>query len=127
MPANKDIPRIPPSEVTRVTKTFHGKDYKVQWRGLPIVVKKLLSPAETMSICSDINNFCTYGDDNDIAYSLLDLSFRINTIKYFTNIDLPTGIDEINFILYETDLFDTVTSHVNKDQIKAIMKAVGLE
>lgn len=125
MPANKDIKPIQPEEILKATRTFHGKDYRVQWRGMNLVVKKLLSMDEMAVMFSDIMNECTIGI-NEVAYILLDYSFRKHVILYYSNAILPDNPDDINYIIYETDLFDTVCSHANSDQVMAIKKSIGL-
>lgn len=110
-------PRISDSDIKRATRTFHGKTYKFKWRGLDVIVKKLLSPPELLSFYKDVLDLCSVGDDGSIVEPMLDLSFRIGVIKSYTNIELPKDINEINYILYETDLFDVVVSQINQSQI----------
>lgn len=119
--------RVPSSEIKRVTRTYHGRQKKINWRGLSITVIRLLSVQDLMSLIDDIIRCCTTteDDENVLNYAILDLSMRFNIIKKYTNIDMPEDLNEAQFVLYETDLFDVVCTEINKSQLDSIIKAIN--
>lgn len=118
------VEKVAATDVRRVTRTYHGKQRTIQWRGLPLTVKRLLTPSELVKTITEMIDRCRSGEDE--CPWLIDLSFRIGIVTSYALIELPGDLDELNFIMYETDLFEKVCENINQDQLSFIRNAVSL-
>ena len=109
----------------RVVGMRRTKYRKVAWHTSELVVKSFLTMKEYFDTVHSILDDCT-DKDGAVVYEMVDFATKLNVIISYALIELPDDIDELYYIVYETDLYKTVYSFANKDQIDAIVSSVDL-
>lgn len=92
------------------------------WNGNRIIVKNLLSVEEFSDAIFSIVSKCIDDDSKKVFVEMFDIAFMATVITSYTNIKLPSDINDINYILYETNLYEVIEGLANKRQIESIMK-----
>ena len=114
------------NEVLRVTGVS-GKQYKtIQWHTVQIVVRPLLNMEEYIKTVRAIVVDCM-SKDGEIAIELLDFSTRLHIIAAYAFVELPDDMEQLYYVVYQSDLYDTVLKVANRAQIDAIIKTVTCE
>ena len=62
----------------------------------------------------------------DVAVELLDFSERLHIITAYAYVDMPEDFKQLYYIVYNSDLYDTVIKYVNVNQVQAIHDAVRM-
>lgn len=98
------------------------KTKEITWRGRPITIKEQISVQEYLGLIQHILRDCIR--DENIAYEIVDFVTRVNIIGSYCFIDLPKDAQKLYDIVYGTDLYSEVTSHIKEWQLKNILNAV---
>lgn len=116
--------KILPLSTLKQTVGMSGKQYtEVPWHATRFVVRRFLSIQEVMTVIQRIiDGACDH--DGNILIGLLDFSIRLSIVTAYALVELPTDADELYYVLYGSDLYDTVCKNVNRDQIDMIKNAV---
>lgn len=96
---------------------------KITWHSAELCLRAFLPFDEYRQVINSIVEYCL-SPDGEIMYEYVDFATRLAIITSYALIELPEDFDELYFIVYESDLYQTVCSHVNKDQVSAILSAV---
>ena len=94
----------------------------VNWHAFSFTVRKYITAYEVESTIDHILNMCN--TENGFMPHLLDFAYRIGVIVTFSCVELPVDYEERHFVLYNTDLFDTICKHINADQLNEIKYGV---
>ena len=106
------------NELRRVAGVW-GKQYQtVQWHSTQLVVRHSLGINEYISLIRSIVADCS-PKDGEVAYELFDFSVRLNVVLAYAFVELPEDIESAFYILYNSDLYDTVRKYANTAQIDA--------
>ena len=100
-----------------------GQLKTIQWHARNLTLRQFLTLHEYISIVNDIVNDCKK-PDGSIAVELIDFAFRMNVISSYAYVEMPEDIDSIYYIVYASDLFDTIYRYANSAQIDSIKHAV---
>ena len=101
-----------------------AKQYKkVAWHTAELVVRQFLDVQETMALIDRIVHGAM-DPDGAIVVGLIDFSARIGIVSAYALVELPQNADELYYVLYASDLYDTVLKYVNKNQVEAVISAV---
>ena len=114
---------LPLSKVRSVVGQRRIKYRKIVWHTAELYIKTFLSLEEYNELTDSIVQYC-YVDADCPAYEMVDFALRLNTIAFYAIIELPTDIDELYYIAYESDLYDVVCANANKAQISSIISFV---
>lgn len=113
------------NNVKRITG-ISGKQYKkVMWHTSEIIVKQILTISEYMSVVNNILKDCQ-APDGSIVPELSDFAIRANIISAYGFIQMPEDIETLFYVVYSSDLYETICSAVNKAQLEAIKQSVIL-
>ena len=98
----------------------------IMWHGNAITVRELLPITELSSFVNSVLN-CCYDEKHDVVVpEMMDFAFRINVITSYATVELPDEICNQYAMAYQTDLFDSIVSVINKQQLCAIRDAIEL-
>lgn len=101
-----------------------AKQYKkVAWHTAELVVRQFLDVHEYMNLIHQILSDCKK-PDGSIAFELIDFSCRVNIVATYAMVELPEKIDDMFYIMYGSDLYDTVIKVANGRQISSIYDTV---
>lgn len=109
------------NELRRVAGVW-GKQYQtVQWHSAQLVVRHSLGINEYISLIRSIVADCG-PKDGEVAYELFDFSVRLNVVLAYAFVELPEDIEGAFYILYNSDLYDTVRKYANTAQISSAIE-----
>lgn len=96
------------------------------WRGHPVTITPLLPLSEVTQFVNSVMSGC-YNDKLDAMMpEMKDFGFRVNAIMRYAHVDMPDDIDKQYEIVYNTDIFEKVISHVNAAQLRSIEDAIDV-
>lgn len=106
----------------RINKPVNVRnEHTTLWNGNRITVKRLLAVEEFSEAVFAIVSKCIDDDRRRVYVEMFNIAFMSTVITSYTNVELPTDINDINYLLYETNLYDVVEGLANKKQIADIM------
>ena len=88
---------------------------------LLLSVRTMISMKESIKFTEMVLQLC-WGED----YEVMDFAFRCAVIAYYSNVQLPEGLDKKYEMVYGTNLYDTVMQYANRDQTEALYQAVKM-
>ncbi len=94
----------------------------VTWNGLEITVKPSLSLAEMLNFVSDIVTMC-FSDEGEYLPEVLDFAIRRSVLIYYSNLKLPSNIENQYPMVCDTDVYEKITESVNTRQLSEIIVA----
>lgn len=112
--------------VTALREAIKGKFDNIvtdEWEGLSIIIKRTLSLDEMRSFVAKVVESC-YDDDNTFAPERKDIAIRLSTIILYSNITLPTTLDEQYDFAYRTNIYDLIYDRIDQCQYAVIMRAI---
>ena len=121
-----DYKPLPLSNVRSVVGRRRIKYRKIVWHTAEMYVKTFLSLDEYKDLIDSIVRTCT-AEDGDCIYEMIDFVTRVNIIAAYALIELPEDIDELYYVVYESDLYDVVVKNANQWQIDSIIKSVDAQ
>lgn len=115
------IKALSAKEIRRVAGIC-GKQYqKVQWHSAQFVVRHSISIDEYVDLIRNVVADCT--TEHGIVYELFDFSHRVNVVSAYAFVELPEDVDDVFYIMYNTDLYETVCRYANAKQIESSRQA----
>lgn len=97
----------------------------ISWNNLPIVIRKIISPAELQKFIESVLIMCSDADDIT-AYlpEYMDYGIRYYTVLFYTNVVMPDDFLTSYKIIYETDLYDVIRANISNNQISALEEVI---
>jgi hypothetical protein len=97
----------------------------VMWHGIAVTVRPMLPLAEVTQFVNSVMDSCYDKGRDMFVPDMKDFAFRVNVVSRYACVELPPSIEEQYAILYNTDIFDTIMSHINQPQIESIKDAIN--
>lgn len=94
------------------------------WFGRKIEIRKTIGFGAVQDFIGHVVAEC-FDDDGEYVASMRDFMTRYCTVMYYTNVPLPTDVDEAGTFLYDTNLYDLVKSVADPTQLAMIVDAVN--
>lgn len=117
------IPKVTASTLKRIAGVS-GKQYKkVTWHSTTITVKQFLPINDYMNLVKHIIDDCSDNDDG-VVVGLVDFAFKVNVVASYSFIELPKDINDMYYIICVSDLFETISSAINRNQLNSIANIV---
>lgn len=95
------------------------------WHGITVSVLTLLPLDDVPKFVRAVIDGCYSKTTQSFVPELKDFIFRMNVVSRYACVDLPTDLDELYTILYNTDLYDKLIEVINAGQLKALDEAVN--
>lgn len=114
------------NDVKRVVGVTQKQIKKVMWHTANIYVKPFLVMEEYISTVDRILEMCCSPDDEGYIVALLDFAIRLNIVDSYSYVELPEDPKELFYVLYASDLYETVYKNACQSQIDSIKDAVWL-
>lgn len=96
----------------------------VNWHGVIIHIKYLLSRDDEYRLVRTIVNCCTTSDGVFVP-DMFELAKRACIVSAYSSVILPEDIDEQHKLLYYSNLFDVVKENANTCQINNIISLIS--
>lgn len=117
------IPKVTASALKRIAGVS-GKQYKkVPWHSTTLTIKQNLSVKEYVDTIHSIIQSCMTPDET-CAVELLDFAIKSNVISSYAFVELPESLEDMFYIVYASDLYETIYKNVNNAQINSIEETV---
>ena len=94
-----------------------------EWEGLSLTIKRTLSLGEMLAFVEKVVESC-YDNDNTFAPERKDIAIRLSTVVLYSNITLPTALEEQYDFIYRTNIYDFICDRIDQNQYCAIMRAI---
>lgn len=119
----KDPKKISGNDVKNICDSLYkSKDKQIQWHGKTLIIKTILSLDDIVRLIREILDICVKKDGNYFVPEMVDFAFRSAVIENYSQVELPSDIEERYFVVYAADLFNAIISVANMDQINSIKK-----
>lgn len=105
-----------------MNKTYAPLD-TVVWNDLELKIKRTISLKDVMDIVNNVTGLC-FADDGTFIPEVKDIALKAGIIEKYTNLALPRNIEFKYKLIYCTDVFNVVTTHINPQQFKELLYAV---
>ena len=102
------------------------KTKDIEWRGATITIKERLSLQEYMALVHKVlGEVQGPGDGNQaLLYEMVDFALRANIIGSYAFVSLPKEWHTLFSVVYDTDLYECIVSHIDKQQLNSIIAAI---
>lgn len=124
---SEDIKRITVEECKKAIEEVYMPVTEIQWNGLDLTVRRNISFSETLDFVKYVTDLCFADETHEYLPEARDLAIKIFLIEHYTNLDLPDSLEERNYVIYETDIVQTVLNCVNPYQFNEIVRAIDLK
>jgi len=118
-----DIRRVATNTLMRVAGSKAREEKTVLWHGVKIVVRPFLSFGEYLSAVRSILDSCC-GEDGVPHREVFDISARSSIVSAYALVRLPSSMDDVSYLLFASDLYDTIISNVCSAQVESILQSV---
>lgn len=116
-------PKVTASTLKRIAGVS-GKQYKkVTWHSTTLTIKQTLTIKEYIDTVHSIIQSCMTPEET-CAVELLDFAIRLNIISSYAFVELPESLEDMFYIVYSSDLYETVCKNVNNSQVASIKDTV---
>ena len=116
-------PKVTASTLKRIAGVS-GKQYKkVTWHSTTLTIKQTLTIKEYIDTVHSIIQSCMTPEET-CAVELLDFAIRLNIISSYAFVELPEPLEDMFYIIYSSDLYETVCKNVNNSQVTSIKDTV---
>lgn len=96
----------------------------IEWRGIPIIVRKCLSFEDMMTFVNDIVSSCFAENTGEYLPEIKDFATRCHILESYADFVLPKDISEKYDLIYCSDIISVVVQQVEQNQFNAIMNAI---
>lgn len=114
---------ITAAQILRAAK-LSDEQTRADWRGLHITVRRFLPLDAIQPMVEEIIELCAAGGEHVFKPELLEFSFRIHVLIYYTNIELPKDLRNQYQLAMGTDLYLTIASYICEDQLEDLRLCV---
>lgn len=94
------------------------------WNGINVEVHRTLNFTDAMKFVDMVVSLVYDEMTGSYTPELKDLGIRKSVIDLYTNVELPTDIEECHEVLYETNLFEFVLNLINGRQLNMIVASI---
>ena len=97
----------------------------LDWCGIEITVQKIVPFQKMSEIVQRVAASCFGKDDGSYMPEVMNTALRLCIFDAYTNIELPDDMDEQNFLIFGSGLWDLVTALIDADQLGTIELAIN--
>ena len=118
--------KISVSELEKAIGDIRPAQTEIEWNGLKILVKDMLTLEEMMSFVEAASDLC-FGEGDAYRPEVREFGIRYNIIGMYTNLRLPESTEKTYQIVYTDGLIDSILQNVNREQYEDILCAIDLK
>lgn len=97
----------------------------IEWHGVNIQVRPLIGCEQMIDFVRSVSNACFDPETLNYNPELRDFMIRLGVIIFYTNISMPDDFVTEYELVYGTNLFDEIISHIDTDQYASICNAIS--
>lgn len=118
--------KIPFETIREILDERIAKETTVDFYGIEIKVKYMITHEQYDNAIGQIMNCCYDDASGEYLPELRELATRTVIVAYYTNLELPDDVDDLNYLLFASDdLMDGIYSAINRTQLQELHRAVA--
>lgn len=122
--AQKKNNKVSVAAIEKIMKEHFASDTKTfDWYGVEVEYKENISIDDMASLVDEVVNSCFDKDGNYIP-EFKDFLIRALIVRMYSNVRMPQDIKKQYSILFNGDLYDVLTQHIDKVQYTSILDAI---
>jgi len=95
-----------------------------QWYDVEVKMRRSLPFTEMLTFVNDVVQSC-FQRDGVYTPEVLDFAIKSNIISRYTNVSLPDNLEHRYAMLYNSDLVDFVSQHINMQQVQEMVTSIN--
>lgn len=116
--------KVSVNALERVVKSTFTPTTQVEWNGIALEVKKVLSLNEMLEFVSNVVESCFSSDTGAYLPEVKDFAMRCAVLEYYGNFSLPENTEYKYELVYGSDAVMFVMQHVDGYQFNEMMSAI---
>lgn len=96
----------------------------VEWRGLEVRIKKVISLKDMMAMVRDVASSCFAKDTHEYLPEIREFAIRMNVMEVYGNFRLPTNLEKRYDIVMRSGAFEMIMEHIDAAQYCSIIGAI---
>lgn len=120
--ANK-IKKISINAFGKAVNSQYEPIHTIEWNGISIVVKHSLTLRDMLEFVNSVVKSC-FGEDGSYMPEVRDFATRNCIIKYYTNISLPSNVEQRYDLLFHSTILDEIIPNIDYSQFDKMMRAI---
>lgn len=126
---NRAVNKVSAKELLAAAENNYVPYAEVEWKGIPIKIKKHLSLNEMMGFVMRVVDNCFEEDTGKYRPELKDFILKDTVLESYGGLTLPKNVGERYRVIYHSDILDVVMEHICKEQYLQMCDAIdkGIE
>lgn len=122
--ANKKekINRISINAMENVMKERFAPVVTEKWYDIDVTMRRNLPIGEMIAFVNDIVDMC-FSEEGEYIPEVMDYIVRSGVLTRYANFTMPENVEREYALVYGTDAFDFVCSHINMEQLENIIRS----
>lgn len=104
----------------------HQNTRVIMWNGIAITIRYLIELKEIPDVIDSIMNACYDKTHDTFMPEMIDFIFKVNIITRYAYIELPIDIEKRYEVIYNTDIYNTIVSYVNAEQVQSLKRTIDM-
>lgn len=111
-------------ELERIVSSVFKPTTKVEWNGIELEIKNVISLQDMLSFVRDVVDNCFTDDTGEYIPEVKDFAMRCAVLEYYGNFSLPEDVKHKYELVYGSDAIMVVLQHIDKYQYGEMMSAI---
>lgn len=117
--------RISVNVFDRIAKETYTPTETIEWNGIEVIVKRMLSFEEMMMFVDSVVKSCFTIDKGTYLPEVKDFAIKSSILEMYANFSLPNNIEHKYNLIYCTDATQVVLQHIDAHQFNEIVRAIN--
>lgn len=124
MPKNNNKKIISVTSFEKVMKETKQEPMSFEWNGLDVIVRPVLPLTAYLSFVDNVVQVCYDEESSEYLPEAKDFAIRCCVLEIYANFSLPSNTERKYDLVYNTNAFDAVVSHIDAVQFGQILHAI---
>lgn len=112
------------NDMDKIMAELDPNEKVVEWHGLEVRIKKMLSLTDMMSFVRDVTSSCFAKDTHEFIPEIRDFAIRMNVMEMYANFKLPTNLVKRYDVVMRSGAFEMIMEHIDAAQYCSIIGAI---
>ena len=99
-------------------------DAVVEWHGIEMTIKRLLSLEEMLTFVNDVVSSCFEEKTGEYIPEIKDFAIRCSIMESYAGFVLPSDLSEKYSMIYNSDIVSFIVKHIDKNQFESILSSI---
>lgn len=107
------------------SKDMFPKATEVEWNGIKLNIKYSLDLTDTMVFVHEVVDNCISKEEQPMV-EMRDFFIKVNMLTRYAGLAMIDDPEKTYDLLYNTDIIDVISDHINNEQLTEILDAIDL-